>query len=140
MSDHAIYVPKDGKRKYAQIYEPDIMPHYMPYGAGQERYGISVDPLLVSDPEIIRRMNVKFNKKTGEPLIRLQSKYKPVVTPLNKDVDELVKEIARLEACNLSRDYLFYDRALVIYVDMIDWSHEDRAGTLIVPTNILVQL
>lgn len=140
MTEHSIYVPEGSKRKWAHIYEPRILPHYLPYGAGQARYGITVDPGVIKDVEIIRAMKIEFDRSSGEAFVELRSKVRPEVHPLNKGVDDLVKEIARHDACNIPRDDIFRDRALVVYLNLVNWKHADRQGTMLVPTRIDVQL
>lgn len=130
MSEHIIELNSSDPRWFVSIYKP----HIFRWGDARPRYGLSVSPDCIADPELRRVMDVRQMRKTGEQHVRLSTFYQPEVYDLNRPSMERVKHLlADFDARNVSRDFLFNRDALVISVRTSPWSYEGRSGTMICP-------
>lgn len=109
---------------------------YTPWRFGPDmppRYGLSFPAGYVSDHsdlDGIRLMAPKADMVFTEPYVSCSSGARPEVEVLGLGfVDDLVQELQRLDARNVSRDQLFKDLALRLTLQAFDYNTPQRKGT-----------
>lgn len=75
--------------------------------------------------------HLRSEKHGYRPFTRVVSRLRPTVIPGWKNVDRLVKELARLDAQNISRDHIFDCEPLLVTVAQWEYDHRGETGTAI---------